>query len=537
MRITGAALAAVLLVTACGPPAMDPDATDQDPGVGSTLHRGNGAEPQSLDPHRGDATPASNIQHDLFEGLVTEAADGTLVPGSAATWQTSADGRVYTFRLRTDGRWSNGDRLTAADFEFALRRAVDPATRSSYAQLLAPIENATAITAGELPVEALAVVAVDDATLRITLQYPATYFIELLAHPMAYPLHRPSLEAWGETFARPGRLVSNGAYMLAEWVVQSHVRLTKNPFYRARDEVAIETVYYHPIESPTTELKRYRAGDLDWTEQVPHRQITWIREHLAEEFHVAPYLGVYYFGFNVERPPFADRPTLRRALSLAIDRQIITEQVTGGGEIPAYTFVPPMPGYTAPTPAWTAWSRERQLAEARRLYADAGFGPDRPLEVEIRYNTNDNHRQMALAIAAMWKQALGVRSRLVNQESKVFYEARRSRAGTEVFRAAWIGDVRDPVNFLDILQSANGQNDTGFADADYDRLLEQAARETDSVRRLDLLSQAEAVMLEDQPILPIYFYVSRRLVKPRVRGWRPNLLDFHPTRHMTIIDD
>lgn len=536
MRITPAALVAILL-TACSPADNDPDDRSQGPAIYRELHRGNGAEPQSLDPHRGDATPASNIQHDLFEGLVTEAADGSLVPGAAESWQISHDGRIYTFRLRNDARWSNGDKVTAADFRFALRRAVDPATGSSYSQLLAPIDNATAITAGQLPVDALSVDVVDDSTLRITLHEPAAYFIELLAHPMAYPLHRPSLAEWGDQFARPGRLVSNGAYMLEEWVVQSHVKLERNPFFREHDRVAIEAVYYYPIESPAAELKRYRAGDLDWTEQVPHKQIPWIRANLPGEFHVAPYLGVYYFGLNVERPPFADQPPLRRALSMAIDRQIITAQVTGGGETPAFTFVPPISGYAAPLPDWVSWPRARQLEEARRLYAQAGYGPQQQLDVEIRYNTNDNHRQMALAIAAMWKQELGVRARLVNQESKVFYESRRRRVDTEVFRAAWIGDFRDPVNFLDIFHSSNGQNDTGFAAATYDRLLEQAARETDTQDRLEILGLAESEMMEHQPVLPIYFYVSRRLVKPGVRGWQPNLLDFHPTRYMTIADD
>lgn len=532
MRIAGAAIAAMLFITACGPDAIDPA-----PAISGELHRGNGAEPQSLDPHRGDATPASNIQHDLFEGLVTEAADGSLVPGVAESWEVSEDGRVYEFRLRSGIRWSNGDPLTAGDFEFALRRAVEPATGSSYAQLLAPIENASAVTAGLRPADSLGVVAADDRTLRITLQRPAAYFIELLAHPMAYPLHRQSLMRWGDQFARPGRLISNGAYMLDEWIVQSHVKLIKNPYYRDAAGVAIESVFYHPIESPVTELKRYRAGGLDWTEQVPHNQIPWIRDNLPDEFHVAPYLGVYYFGFNMERPPFAGRPELRRALNMAVDREIITQHVTGGGETPAFTFVPPITGYRAPLPEWAGWPRERQIEEARRLYGQAGYGPDRPLEVEIRYNTNDNHRQMALAVAAMWKQTLGIRTRLVNQESKVFYETRRRRADTEVFRAAWIGDFRDPVNFLDLFHSTNGQNDTGFSDRSYDRLLQQAAEETHAARRMKLLSQTEAEMMEHQPVLPIYFYVSRRLVKPRLRGWQPNLLDFHPTRHMFFADE
>ncbi|MGB5210284.1 MAG: peptide ABC transporter substrate-binding protein, partial [Gammaproteobacteria bacterium] len=252
---------------------------------------------------------------------------------------------------------------------------------------------------------------------------------------------------------------------------------------------------------------------------------------------VSPYLGIYFFGFNLERPPFRGQPGLRRALAMAVDRSIITEHLTGGGELPAYTFVPPLPGYSPLLPAWAEWPRERQVAEAQRLYAEAGYGPERPLEVEILYNTSDNHRQMALAVAAMWKQTLGVRTRIINQEFKVFLATRRSKAETEIYRAGWIGDFTDPVNFLDILRSDNGRNDTGYADPDYDGLLNRAAAAVDPERRMRLLSEAEALMLEQQPVIPLYFYVTRRLVKPWVKGWQGNVLDANPTRHFYIDDD
>lgn len=533
---------AFLLVTAlalcagCSPENGAEPGTVRGPISTTVLNRGNGAEPQSLDIHKSEGVNSSQVQRDLYEGLVNQAPDGTLEPGAAKSWAISDDGRIYEFRLREDGRWSNGDPVTAEDFVFALRRGVDPDTLSNYAGLLIPILNAQAIAAGDLPPDTLGVEAVDARTLRITLKNPSDYFLELLTHSMTYPLHRPSADQWPGAFARPGRLVSNGAYMLDEWVIQSHIRLLRNPYYRDADSLAIHEVYFHSLENPASELKRYRAGDLDWTDTVPHNQISWIRENLGDQFHVAPYLGVYFFGFNLEQPPFRDQPGLRRALAMAADRSIITEYVSAGGEMPAYNFVPPLPGYPAPVPAWAAWPREQQLEEARRLYAEAGYGPERPLEVEVLYNTSDNHRQMALAIAAMWKQHLGVKTKIVNQEFKVYLATRRRKDETQVYRAGWIGDFSDPVNFLDILRSDNGRNDTGYADPVYDALLDQAAAETDLARRRQLKAQAEAVMLEQQPVMPIYFYVSRRLVKPWVRGWKNNLLDAHPTRHFYIAE-
>ncbi len=500
------------------------------------LHRGNLTEPSSLDPHKGDGVASSNIQRDLFEGLVIPAADGSLVPGAAESWEISDDGRTYRFRLREDGRWSKGDPVTAADFVFGLRRSADPATLSNYSMILSPIENADAVISGAAPPEKLSVVAEDDQTLVIRLKAPTPYFLELLTHSTTYPLHEPSVREHGAQFARPGKLVGNGAYVLDEWVVQSHIRLSKSQTYWDRDNVRLETVYYHPIENLNTELKQYRSGELDWTDSLPYQQLKWVRENLPDELHIDPYLGVYYFGFNTSRQPFEGKPGLRKALSMAIDRDIITEKVTGAGEIPAYSWVPPMPGHEGPTPDWATWPRERQLEEARRLYGEAGFGPDNPLRVEIRYNTNENHKRISLAIAAMWKMELGVETTLINQEFKVFLDTRTQKKDTQVFRAAWIGDFRDAFNFLEILHSNHGQNDTGYASLRYDDLIERSMIEPDVAVRMDMLMDAERILLEDQPVMPVFFYVNRRVVRPWVRGWESNLLDFHPSQHFYILE-
>jgi oligopeptide transport system substrate-binding protein len=500
----------------------------------TTLHRGNGSEPDSLDPHKGEGTSGASIRRDLFEGLVTTAADGSLEPGAASSWIVSDDGLTYTFRLREDGRWSNGEAVTAGDFVYGLRRSVDPETLSSYSQVLAPVINAEAVIRGELPPEALGVEAVDDRTLVIRLKGPPPYFLELLTHSTTFAVYPPNVEEHGDRFARPGRLVSNGAYVLDEWVVQSHIRLVKNPHYHDAHNARIETVYFYPIENPSVELKRYRAGELHWTESLSHQQLDWIRENLPAELRIAPYFGSYYFGFNVTRPPFEDQPGLRRALTMVVDREILTGKITGAGELPAYTYVPPIPNYSPPTPDWADWPMDRRLEEARRLYREAGYGPDNPLEMEVRYNTNDNHRRISLALAAMWKQSLGIRSRLLNEEFKVFLETRKSKAVTEVFRAAWIGDYQDPFTFLEIMHSTHGQNDVGYSSAEYDALVDGSMVELDPQARMQQLQDAESVLLRDQPVIPLFFYVSRRVVKPWVKGWDDSLLDYHPTRHMYI---
>jgi oligopeptide transport system substrate-binding protein len=499
------------------------------------LRKGNGAEPESLDPHRAESVTASNILRDLFEGLTLEAADGTLVPGAAERWDVSADGLSWTFHMRRNGRWSNGDRVTARDFEFGLRRSCDPATLNEYSSILYPILNAEAVISGRLPPEALGVKALDDERLEIRLQGPTPYLAGLLAHATAYAVNRRSLEEHGAQFARPGKLVSNGAYRLAEWSVQSHIRLTRNSHYWDDADTVIDEVWYYPIENDDAEVSRYRAGELDFTEGVPFRQIKLLREILPGELVISPYLGSYYFGFNNTRPPFQDNLALRMALALAVDREILTQRVTGAGEIAAYGFVPPVTGYTGQKAPWADWTQEQRNEEARRLYREAGYSEENPLVVEVLYNTDQNHKRVAGALAAMWKQTLGVRAKLLNQEWKVFLENRKRKIITQVFRSGWIGDYNDAYTFSQLMHSRNGQNDPGYRSAAYDDLLEQAAQEANPARRRALLEAAERQLLADMPLIPLYFYVSKRLVKPWVGGFTPNIMDHHHTKDFYIL--
>jgi oligopeptide transport system substrate-binding protein len=500
------------------------------------LHRGNGEEPQTLDPHRAEGVPTSNVLRDLYEGLTTTAPAGRIVPGAAGRWDISRDGMVYTFYLRPDGRWSNGDPVTADDFVFSFRRSVDPETAGVHGRMLAPIENASAILAREMATETLGVEALNERTVQIRLDDPTPYFLGLLTHVSTYPVHAPSLQRHGDDFVLPGNLVSNGAYRLSEWVPRSRIVLEANPHYHAAEGVIIERVVFYPIEDENTEFQRFRAGDLHWTDQVPSNQFRWLSNNLPEALSVSPWFGTYFFSFNLTRPPFEDNLALRKALNLAIDREILTDKVTQFGEIPTFNLVPDgLPDYAPPAPEYAGWSQAEREEAARDFYREAGFDESRALEVELRYNTSENHRKIAVAVAAMWKQVLGVRTRLVNEEFGVFLQNRRLRRNTEVFRSGWIGDYQDAFTFLELFHSGQSRNDAGYDNPRYDRLLEQIATERIPARRRNLMIEAERVLLADQVVLPVYTYVTKRLVDPLLKGWEPNVMDFHPSQHMFFV--
>lgn len=499
------------------------------------LRIGNGNEPETLDPHRASGVSTLNIVRDLYEGLTALSPRGAIVPAGAESWATSDDGLTWTFTLRASARWSNGDPVTAEDFVAGLRRTVDPATGSSFAGLLAVIAHAAAISAGHEPADRLGVAALGDHQLRIQLAAPAPYLPALLCHPASFPIHRASLERDGRAFAKPGHLISNGAYRLAEWAVQSRVVLTRNRHYWNDANTAIDTVIDYPTEDQNSELKRYRAGELDITAAVPTAQAPWIRANLGAELRLAPYLGSYFYGFNLSQPPFKGAPALRQALSMVVDREIIADRVLHGLALPAYGWVPPgISNYVPQQPAWAQWPRAQRLAEAERLYVQAGYSKQKPLQVEIRYNTQDDNKRIAVVIAAMWKQALGVEVRLVNEEWKVFLQNRRLKRITQAFRSTWIGDYDDAGTFAAILRSTHARNDSAYASARYDALLAEADATADAATRAATLEAAERQMLEDVPILPIYYYRSKHLVKPEVQGWEDNPLDIHYSKDLRL---
>ena len=501
----------------------------------SVLRKGNGPEPQTLDPHKAEGVPASNILRDLYEGLLSEAPDGQQAPGVAHHLKISADGKIYTFFLRKTARWSNGDPLTAQDFVYSLRRSIDPATGSSYSQVLSSIVNVEAIIAGKLPVETLGVKALSAHTLQITLKAATPYFLSLLTHSTTYPVHRATVEAWQGHFSRPDRLVSNGAYTLADWVVQSHITLEKNQQYWDAQHTRIDRVIYFAIDDTSQELQRFWANQIDWTESIPVGQVDWVRKKFGDQLNISPYLGTYYYGLNVTRPPFKAQPGLRRALWLAIDRDTIVKKITAAGELPAYSWVPPgVMHYQAQPTVDLNWSVQQRLREAKKLYQQAGYSTETPLKLELLYNTSENHKRIALAIAAMWKDALGVETELINEEWKVFLDHRKQTDQTQVIRGGWIADFNDAWSFAELLQSNNAMNNTGYANSQYDQLLSAASVESNLDKRQRLLQQAERILLEDVPIIPIFFYVSKSLIKPRIKGVEGNVMDHHYTKNLLI---
>ncbi|HSH26229.1 MAG TPA: peptide ABC transporter substrate-binding protein, partial [Wenzhouxiangella sp.] len=392
------------------------------------------------------------------------------------------------------------------------------------------------ILAGELAPEKLGVSALNDLTFQVVLEDPTPYFLGLLTHHTSYPVYRPAVERHGDQHVRPGALVSNGAFMLDEWRIRSRIELVANPHYRAADEVIAERVVFYPFEDENTEFNRFRAGDLHWTYQVPAGQFRWLKANMADALMVAPWFGTYFFSFNLTREPFEGNLPLRQALNLAVDRDILTSQVSRFGEIPTFNLVPPgLPDYQPPETPWADLTQQEREAEAKRLYREAGYSEGQPLEVELRYNTSENHRRIAVAIAAMWKQVLGVRTRLINEEFRVFLQNRAQRRVTEVFRSGWIGDYQDAFTFLELFHSDHGRNDAGYDSPRYDRLLERIASERIPSNRRNLMAEAERMILADQVILPVYHYVTKRLIDPRLKGWKNNVMDQHLTRYMFLV--
>jgi ABC-type oligopeptide transport system substrate-binding subunit len=490
------------------------------------LRRGLGPEPDSLHIHQAQGLTAINLLRDLREGLVTFDAAGNLVPGVALSWQVLDEGKRYLFTLRADARWSNGNPVTAEDFVRAWHRALTPETLAVTAGLLQEIRNAKEVMSGNLPASKLGIEALAVDQLQITLTKAAPWFLEILAHPVSFPLHAaPDDDTDGDPV--------NGPFKVAEWIPRSVIRLQRNPNYHAASAVALETVEYYPIEEPTSELARYRAGELDITETIPAGRFGWLRENLAAELHVSPYLGSFWLGLNMQHKELGRSVELRRALALAIDRQTLVRVVLGAGELPGWGVVPPgMSGYEPQQMALAQASQAEREAEARRLLAVAGFSRRRPLLLQLRYNTSGLHRRIAVTVAAMWKQVLGINTELINEEWKVFVNNRRLGVVTEVFRAGWIADFADPSSFLDLFLSSNELNTTFHADGEFDRLMELASQ-AESGSRLAVLQRAEARLLDTMPVIPLYYYVSRHLVKPDVEGFTDNVRDIHLSRYMS----
>lgn len=504
-------------------------------GASSVLLRGLGPEPDSLDPQRATSVEAQTVLRDICEGLVTLDKRAGIAPGAAQAFTVSSDGRTYTFRLRPNGRWSTGELVAAADFVTALRRLADPATGSRYEQFVSTIAHAPEIFAGKEPSERLGVTAQDESTLVIELASPTPYFLQLLAHPSTCPVHRASLVRYGGKFARAGVMVSNGAFILKEWVPASRISLVANPHYWNNSATHLSGIDYLVIANENDELTRYRAGGLHITSGVSRAQFGWVKSTLSRELHLSPELGTYFYAFNLNKRPFKDNPKLRRALSLAIDREKLTGAILRAGELPAYSWIPPgVNGYTSPSLDHPGTEASARLTEARRLYAEAGYSPDRPVHFELRYNNGEAHPKLAIAIAAMWKETLGVEVTLTAEEFPSLLQD-IDQGNLEMFRSSWIADYDDAYGFAQLLESRSSINLTHYRNPAYDALLAQSQTEVDPARRNLLLEEAERLVLVDQPLIPLYFYVNKHLVKPEVRGWYDNVLNVVYSKDLWLV--
>ncbi|MBL8709984.1 MAG: peptide ABC transporter substrate-binding protein [Rhodospirillaceae bacterium] len=502
----------------------------------TVFHRGNGTEPETINPHKSTGVTEANIEADLFEGLTSYGVNGELIPGAAESWEISDDGLVYTFKLRQNAKWSNGDPVTAADFVFGLQDAVNPATAADYAPILDVIVNAAAIrNEEEKDLSKLGVAALDDHTLQITLATPTPYFLGLLRHNISYPVHKATVEKFGDDWTKPGNMVSNGAYMLSEWTPQASLTYVKNPHYWGAADVKVDKVVMYPTEDLAEELKSFKAGELHVTYDVPSEQIPSLEKEYPDEFKNTPYLGTYYYVINLTREPLGAQPDLRKALSLAVNREILTEKITQGGEAPAYSWVPPMTDYTQAFVSFKDMPQADRTAMAKELLAKHGYGPDNPLKIELLYNTSENHKKIAVAVQSMWKQ-IGVEATLRNEEWKVYLETRDGKQ-FDVARAAWIADYDDPSNFLDMfLSNAGERNDAGYNNKTYDELFQKTTVETDPATRMKLFNEMEQAFLNDDPMIPIYHYTSQHMVSKKVAGWEYNILDFHLARYISITE-
>jgi oligopeptide transport system substrate-binding protein len=501
-----------------------------------TLLIGNGAEPADLDPHIAVSYNDYNILVSLFEGLtVIDEATSKPLPGAAKNWDISPDGLTYTFHLRPEGVWSNGDPVTAQDFVFSIERILSPKLGSEYAYMLDVLTGAEAYTAGKLTdFSQVGAKALDAHTLQLTLARPTPYLLSLTAHQAWFPVHPASVLKAGEAHARgtgwtkPGVLICNGPFVLTEWKPDQHILVTKNPNYHGAAQNQIEAVKFFPVADPGVDERNFRAGQVHITYDVlPDRIDAWRRE-APDKLRVDPFLETFYVRFNCTRPPFTDA-RVRRALGMAIDRNAIAGPVMRGSRTPAGSIVPPnTAGYTSDA------SMPTDFEAARRLLAEAGFpgGKGFP-KFEVKMNSDPVNTKVFEAIQQMWRRELGVECSLSNQDFRVYLTTMQS-LDFDVLRSRWVGDFNDPATFTDLFTSTSGNNNTGWKNAGYDRLIATAARELDTAKRFELLRQAEAIVIAEAPVAPVFYGTRTYLISPEVHGWVPALLGVHRYQTLSI---
>lgn len=487
------------------------------------LVRGNGAEPSTLDPSFvNSGMPGDIIANDMFEGLVIESSKGNIVAGQASEWTSSDDGLTYTFKLRDGAFWSDGTPVKASDFVYGWQRAVNPKTGNSTGHyfVTANILNAEAIQKGETPPQQLGIKALDEKTLEIKLEKPTPYLLSLMSVKTFFPLPQATVEKYGDAWTKPENIVTNGAYKLVKWVPNEYVEVARNSKYWENSETIINKVTYLGLNSQNAELMRYQAGEIDMTNRVQLEQYQRYMKDSPEQVKAQALLGSYVYSFNTKQPPFDDE-RVRQALSMAVDRDILVEKITGQGEPKAFSAVPTtIPAYKAPTPMFAQMSRDQSLEKAKQLLADAGYNENHPLAFTLTYNTSENHKKIALAIASMWKP-LGVKVELQNMEWKAYVSA-KSLGDYQLARSWAFGDYPEPSSILEAFMCGHVANESGYCDETFDRLMKQASESDTQEKRYQLYSQAESLLGDAAPIIPLYHYNHTRLVRHTLKGFPEN---------------
>ncbi|WP_051786034.1 peptide ABC transporter substrate-binding protein [Endozoicomonas numazuensis] len=503
-----------------------------------TLVIGNSADPDSINPYNSQTIVGHHIQKNLFEGLIVKDRTGQFIPAQASNWSLSEDGKTYTFQLRPDLKWSNGAPLTAKDFVFATQYAINPDNTFIRAQIFETLHvtHATDIIQRKKPVESLGITAEDAQTLKIQLSKPVPYALDIIEY-LLMPLHQASIEKDPKRWAQPGHLISNGAYQLDSWVINEQVTVVKNPHYWNQEKTKIDKAVFLPLQSDI-EFKRYQTGEVHITANIPPKLYPKLKKTIPEQLRSHPTHAIYYYTLNIKNEKMNNQP-LRQALSLAIDRELITDKITRQGETPAFTFSSShFNDFEPPVLPKASLSKPDRIKEARRLYKEAGYEPEKPLEIEILYNTMDKHRQIALAISDMWKNTLGVKTRLNNMEFNSML-AEMQRGQFQVARVTWSVVSPEPCLVLELFKSDYAFNEGRYQNPEYDRLLEQACTGIPSPEfsqeRKALFQRLERTLDEDVPAIPIYFNTQHHLVKPEVKGFpESGVIDDYFIRELSL---
>ncbi|MDO8377876.1 peptide ABC transporter substrate-binding protein [Phenylobacterium sp.] len=522
--------AAVLLLSACQARVSRPPC----PAGEVCLAYGSNQEAGTLDPQTSNLVDEFTIIADLIFGLTTDAPDGAPIPAMATSWETSPDGLVWTFHLR-DAKWSDGVAVTADDFVFAYRRILDPKTASIYAYLVYLLKNGQAVNEGKAPLVALGARAIDPRTLELTLEHPAPYLPELLKHQSFFPVPKHAVETWGDAWVKPGRYVSNGPFKLMSWKLGDHIEVVKNPNFYDVANVCVDRIDYFPTPDSVMAERRIQRGELDVNTSFQSNRIGRLRQTMPAYVRAKNSLATAYLSFNTREIAAFRDIRVRRALSEAVDREFITAKLLRAGQLPAYAFVPPgTAGYAqGPQTVWAHKPLAERQAEAKRLLAQAGYGPGHPLSFELKIGNSPDTILLASAVQADWA-SIGVDAKIVQNEGQIAFAAYRNR-DFGVGAMSWFADFNDPVTFLGLMKSdTGGQNYGDYKNPAYDALLNQADNEPDARERADILQRAEQLMLADEAMIPVYFVVNRNLVSPKVTGWVDNVGNFHRARWLCV---